>query len=124
MSKHHALKFLAPLAVLALAASCSDEQKRDLGEVDVRDSLTASVEQTLGDHDAAVDGDGLDCTSSISEDGAVAGSCEGTMESGDAVTGTYAGTANVDDETCRADLEVTVGGSVLDSESDVDCFSS
>ena len=116
------LKTVLPLAVVALAATaCSDDQKRALGEEDVRDSLHASVEQVVGDAGATL-GDDLECTSSIGADGAVSGSCNGTTANGDAVAATYEGTADIDAETCTADMAVTVGDAAPTTATGVDCF--
>ena len=51
--------FLAIVTVglLALGAGCSDEQRRDLGEEDIRQSLTDHVEQVAGDQGVELDGD-------------------------------------------------------------------
>jgi hypothetical protein len=115
---------LAPLTVvLAAATSCTDAQRRSLGEEDVRDSLHATVERVLDGHGAELDGR-LDCTSSIGADGAVSGSCTGSTADGRAVAGAYSGTADVDAETCRAEATVTVAGDRLARDADVDCFDS
>jgi hypothetical protein len=122
MNRNRILHVLLPVAVVAFAATaCSDDQKRALGEVDVRDSLRASVERVLDDAGVTVD-DALDCTSSIDAGGAVTGSCDGTTTDGDAVTATYAGTADIDAETCAADMAVTVGDAAPTTASAIDCF--
>jgi hypothetical protein len=114
---------LLPLAILAVAATaCSDDQKRSLGEQDVRDSLRTSVEQILDDTGDGVDGDGLDCTSSIGSDGTVDGSCAGSTDGGEPVTAAYAGTADIDAETCTAVMTITVGATELPPDDGVDCF--
>jgi hypothetical protein len=124
MSTATIFRTLAPLAVvLAAATSCSDDQRRSLGEEDVRDSLHATVERVLDAHGAELDG-GLDCTSSIGAEGAVTGSCTGTTADGRPVAGAYTGTADVDAETCTADATVSVAGEQLASDSGVDCFKS
>jgi hypothetical protein len=122
MITNRILHALLPLAVLAVAATaCSDEDKRALGEQDVRDSLRASTEQVLDEQGAAVDGD-LECTSSIGTDGAVQGACTGTAADGTAIVAGYVGTADVDAETCTATMAITVAGAALPDRSNVDCF--
>lgn len=118
-------RVLLPLAVvLAGASACTDDRKRSLGEEDVRDSLHASVERVLGDHGDAVGADGLDCTSSINTAGEVAGTCAGATEDGDEIAATYVGTADIDAETCVAELAMTVGAVEMPSGAGVDCFAS
>ena len=125
MFNHRILHVLLPLAVVLVAAcACTDDQKRALGEEDVRDSLHASVERVLEDQGDAVGADGLDCTSSINAAGEVAGTCAGTTEDGDAIAATYVGTADIDAETCVAELTMTVGEAEMPPGSGVDCFAS
>jgi hypothetical protein len=115
---------LAPLAVLlAAATSCTHDQRRSLGEEDVRDSLRATVERVLDDHGTELEGS-LDCTSTISTDGAVTGSCTGTTSDGRPVAGAYTGTADVDAESCTADSTVAVADQQLANGAGVDCFKS
>ena len=52
----------------------------------------------------------------------VAAGCTGTTATGDAVTGDYTGTADVDAETCEARLVVTIAGQTVTDETAVDCF--
>jgi hypothetical protein len=117
-------RIVAPLAVAAFGVTaCTDDQRRSLGEEDVRDSLRASVEQVLDTHDASLDGD-LGCTATIGADGTVAGSCTGTTDDGNDVAAAYTGTADVDEETCQADLTVSVAGEQLAADSGANCFDS
>jgi hypothetical protein len=115
-------RHLAPLAVaVAIAATaCTDSQRRSLGEEDVRDALAAAAERVV---DTGIDGD-LDCTSTITTDGAVTGSCTGTTDDGKAVEAVFAGTADVDEERCSADLTVSVGGEQQAHETATNCFDS
>ncbi len=120
MNTNFRFRYLAPVAVvIAIAAtSCTDSQRRSLGEEDVRDSLRAAAERVVD-----IDGD-LDCTSTIATDGAVAGTCTGSTDDGKAVEAVFAGTADVDEEKCSAELTVSVGGQQQTHESDTDCFDS
>jgi hypothetical protein len=115
-------RHLAPLAVaIAIAATaCTDSDRRELGAEDVRDSLRAAAERVV---DTGIDGD-LDCTSTIAANGAVAGSCTGTTDDGKAVEAVFAGTADVDEEHCSADLTVSVGGEQQAHETATNCFDS
>lgn len=123
--RHHTTSrraVLAGLAVLAVTATaCSDDDKRALGEVDVRESLTVQVEDALSEQQLDLDGD-LDCSATITEAGEVDSTCSGTTTSGEEVSGVYTGEADIDAETCTADLVVTVDGSPAVERSSVDCF--
>ena len=112
---------MAAVAVVALAAGCSDEQRRDLGEEDARDTLSARVEQVLDEQGLELDGD-LDCTADLAEDGTATANCTGTDTAGAAVVGTFVGTADVEAETCTAQLVVTVADASVAEVTDVDCF--
>jgi geranylgeranyl pyrophosphate synthase len=112
---------LAGLAAISVLAACTDDDKRSLGEVDVRESLAGHVSDVLGGQQLDLDGE-LDCTSTITEASEVDSTCSGTASSGAAVSGTYAGTADIDSETCTAVLVVTVDGSPAVEREDVDCF--
>ena len=109
------------VAALTIVAGCSDEQRRDLGEQDTSDSLTAQVERVVADQGLELDGS-LDCTADIDEASAVTSSCTGTATSGAAIGGTFTGTADVDAETCTAQLVVEIDGEPVADEPDVDCF--
>jgi len=116
-------RHLAPIAAvvaIAATAACTDSERRGLGEEDVRDSLRATAERVV---DAPIDGD-LDCTSSITVDGAVTGSCTGTTDDGHAVEAVLAGTADVDAERCSGDVTVSVDGEQQAHESAANCFAS
>ena len=121
MNTNFRFRYLAPIAVVvavAAATGCTDSQRRSLGEEDVRVSLRAATE-----HVVECDGD-LDCTSTISTDGAVAGTCTGTSDDGKTVEAVFAGTADVDAERCSADLTVSVDGAEQRHESGTNCFDS
>ena len=109
------------VVVLLALAGCSKEQRRDLGEIDVRDALHGEVEQAASDQNLDVDGD-LDCTADIDADSNVVASCAGTATSGEAISGTYAGTADVDAEQCSALLVITVEGAEIVNNPDAKCF--
>jgi hypothetical protein len=108
-------------AALLLAAGCTDEQKSALGEIDVQDSLTQRVEQAVEAAGLEV-GDDLTCSADIAADGALTASCEGDTTSAEPVVGSFTGSADVDDETCAAQLTVAVAGATVVDEADVDCF--
>ena len=84
-------------------------------------ALSSHVEEAVSGQDLDIDGD-LDCSADIAADSSLSASCTGTTASGEAVTGTFTGTADVDEETCTADLSVEVGGAVVVEESGVECF--
>lgn len=120
MTNHRILVGLVPLVII-VSAACTDDQRRSLGEEDVRDSLRASVERVLEDHGGAPDGD-LECTATIGADGAVDAACTGRADDGAAISGSYVGTADVEAETCTAELTVAVGPTDAPVEPAVDCF--
>ena len=122
MNTARLIRTLAPLAVVVAigATACTDSDRRELGEEDVRDSLRAAAERVV---DVEVDGD-FDCTSTISQGGAVTGSCTGTTADGQAVEAVFAGTADVDEESCSADLTVSVGGRAAGPRAATNCFDS
>ena len=114
---------LVTVGLLALGAGCSDEQRRDLGEEDIRQSLTEHVEQVADDQGVELDGD-LTCTADIAADSALTASCEGTTSAGAAMTGTFEGTADM-----ATDPEVLHGPpgrprrpGLRRRRADVDCF--
>ena len=116
------VRILLPIGVALIAvAGCNADDKRELGEQDVRDSLRASVEDVLAERSTSVEGQ-LDCTSTIGADGAVEGSCSGTTASGEPVVVRYAGVADIGAETCSATMTVTIGGGALPDRAGVDCF--
>ena len=100
---------------------CSDEQRRDLGEIDVRESLAGQAEMAIDEHGLALDGD-LDCSSQIDEDGAVTGSCSGSTANGASVAATFTGTGDVEAGTCVAHLVVEVDADTVLDDPAADCF--
>ncbi len=121
LARHRRLVTVTIVAALTVVAGCSDEQRRDLGEEDARDALVAQVEQVVADQGLELDGD-LDCTANIDETSAVTSSCTGTATSGAVVGGTFTGTADVDAETCTAQLVVEIDSEQVADDPDVDCF--
>jgi hypothetical protein len=107
--------------VLAVVAACTDEDKRELGEVDVRDSLSMRIDGALVAEGLAIEGD-LDCSATITADGTVSSTCSGTATSGVGVNGAYRGAADIDAERCTADLTISVDDTVVASDPGVDCF--
>jgi hypothetical protein len=122
MNTARLIRTFAPVAVVVAlgATACTDADRRELGEEDVRDSLRAAAERVV---DVEIAGD-LNCTSTIAVDGAVTGSCTGTTDDGQAVEAVFAGTADVDRERCSADLTVSVAGEQQAHETATDCFDS
>ena len=123
-SRRRRRRIAAVLAVgagLLVIGACTDEQRRGLGEIDVRDELHSRVEQAVEDGGQTINGD-LECESAIDEDGAVAASCVGVTDDGDDVTGSFAGTADVEDEQCEAALAITVGGEAVVTQPAASCF--
>jgi hypothetical protein len=119
--KRCALLFAALSLALLGGVACSDEQKKDLGEEDVKVILEDKTEQAVDDADAELDGD-LDCTADLDDEPNVTASCTGTTEAGDDVEGTFDGTADVDDADCTATLLVVIGDEEVANESNVNCF--
>ena len=107
--------------VLTLAAACSAEDRRDLGEEDVRTSLTDQVTAAVESAGHDLDGN-LDCRATIGTDGDLTAECSGTTDTGAAVSGSYTGSADVDAETCTARLVTTVGNEPTVDRAAVDCF--
>jgi hypothetical protein len=108
------------LAVLAFT-SCSAEQRREMGEQDVHDSLASHVSRAINDRSLAMT-DSLDCTSIITADSHVSALCVGIATSGQAVAASYTGTADVNAETCTAVLVVDIDGSRVIDQPYVQCF--
>lgn len=108
------------VAVLAFGA-CNADQRRGLGEIDVRDELHGRVEQAVSDEGQSIKGD-LDCHADIDLDGNLSASCAGVTDDGDDVSGTFAGTADVEDERCDAALTVTVAGELVVTQPQAACF--
>jgi hypothetical protein len=106
----------------ALGSACSDEQKKDLGEIDVRESLDQKTQDAVDDAGENVDGD-LECTADLDTEPNVTASCTGTTENGQAVASTYSGgTADIGDAKCRAALTVEIAGKAVKDEPEADCF--
>jgi len=122
-SRRAGLLALVTVGLLALPAGCSDEQRRDLGEEDIRQSLTEHVEQAADDEGVDIDGD-LTCTADITDQSTLTASCDGTTTTGVAVVGTFEGHADLeaDPEVCAAHLVVVVDQAAVADEADVDCF--
>jgi hypothetical protein len=113
---------IAMSAVVVLATTgCSKEQRRDLGEEDVKVVLEGKVETAVEDKDLAVDGN-LSCRADLDAEPKVTASCTGTTESGEAINGSFDGTADVNDAKCTATLKVDIGGKEVVNEPAVDCF--
>jgi hypothetical protein len=122
MNTTRAIRLPVAVATLALViASCTDEQRRSLGEVDVADALAGQVEGAVAARGLAIDGS-LNCSSDIATDGAVTGSCTGTTTTGLAASGTFTGTSDLEKETCDAHLVVDIDAEVVLDDPDADCF--
>jgi hypothetical protein len=113
---------VAACALAGLAfTSCSAEQRREMGEQDVHDSLASHVSRAVNDRSLAIS-DSLDCTSTITVDSHISASCVGIADSGQAVAASFSGTADVDAETCTALLVVDIGGHRIIDQPYVQCF--
>ena len=116
------LHTLLPLAIVTVAAvGCTADDKRELGEQDIRDSLQASADRVLDERSTSADG-ALRCTARISTDGVATGSCSGTTADGVPFVVRYDGTADIDAETCTATMAVTIDGVAQADRAGVDCF--
>jgi len=120
---HRRRNLLVAASVLAALAfsSCSAAQRRELGEIDVNDSLASHVNRAVNDRSLAMT-DSLDCTSTITVDSHISASCVGIADSGQAVAASFSGTADVDAETCTAVLVVDIGGHRIIDQPYVQCF--
>ena len=120
---HRRRNLLVAASVLAALAfsSCSAVQRRELGEIDVNDSLASHVNRAVNDQSLAMS-DSLDCTSTITVDSHISASCAGTADSGQAVAASFTGTADVEAETCTALLVVDIGGHRIIDQPYVQCF--
>ena len=120
---HRRRNLLVAAGVLAALAfsSCSAAQRRELGEIDVNDSLVSHVNRAVNDRSLAMN-DSLDCTSTITVDSHISASCVGTADSGQAVAASFTGTADVEAETCTALLVVDIGGHRIIDQPYVQCF--
>jgi len=114
---------LVAACALALVAftSCSAAQRREFGEQDIHDSLASHVGRVVNDRSLSIS-DSLDCTSTISVDSHVSASCIGTASSGQAVSATFSGTADVDAEACSAVLVVDIDRNRVIDQPYVQCF--
>jgi hypothetical protein len=123
-ARHHHKRnlLIAGCAVSVLAfTSCSAAQRRAFGEQDVRDSLTSHVNQTVNDLSLSMR-DSLHCNSMITVDSHVSASCAGTASSGQPVLASFAGTADVNAETCSAVLVIDIAGDRVIEQPYVQCF--
>ena len=111
---------LVLLAAVLTLASCSSEQRRELGEQDVRDFLSGRIEQVADEHGVDLSDD-VQCSADISPESELTASCVGTTTNGEPVAAALTGSANADDEECVGDLTVTVGSEVTE-ERGVACF--
>ena len=114
--------FALGVGILALGA-CNADQRRGLGEIDVRDELHDRVEQAVSDQGQSIKGD-LDCHADIDRSGSLSASCAGVTDDGEGVSGTFDGTADVEAEECEAALTVTVADLVVITQPAVPCFNS
>jgi len=112
---------LAAVGLLAVVSACTHADRKELGEEDARVALQHRVEQAVSDRDLSLDGD-LHCTAGIDEQGSLTASCEGTTTAQQPVAGSLTGTADVDAETCAAQLSVTVDGEPVADDPQLDCF--
>ncbi|HEX2785602.1 MAG TPA: hypothetical protein VHN36_18620 [Ilumatobacteraceae bacterium] len=117
------LCFAAGAVAALIFTGCSAAQRRDMGEQDIHDSLATHVERVVNDHSLSV-GESLDCTSTIDTQSHVSASCVGTAVSGQAVTATFTGTADIGAETCTALLLVEIDGEQVIDQPYVQCFDS
>ncbi len=122
-----AMKLTRPLSVLAaatllatLAASCSDEQKRDIEGVAVKASIEQQTKDALKEAGIELDGS-LSCSADIATDSTVTASCSGKDKQGAAIASTFAGTVDVDKAKCTATFTVTKGAETVVTEEGVDC---
>ena len=113
---------IGALAVVALTA-CNASQRREMGEQDIHDSLASHLTRAVSDRSLSVR-DELDCTSQIHVDSHVSATCVGTASSGQIVSATYTGTADVDAETCSANLVVDIDSNRVIDQPYVQCFDS
>jgi hypothetical protein len=123
--RHRSMGLLLAAGTVALLTftACSASQRRALGEQDVRDSIVSHVKQAVSDQSLSL-GDGLDCTSTIDASSHVSASCVGTARSGQPVTASFTGTADIDKETCTAVLVVDIDGTRVIDQPYVQCFDS
>ena len=118
--KRNLLVAACALTVLAFT-SCSAEQRRALGEQDVRDSLSSHVNQAVNDMSLSMR-HSMHCDSTITADSHVSASCAGTASTGEPVSASFTGTADVDAETCSAVLVIDIAGDRVIDQPYVQCF--
>jgi hypothetical protein len=109
------------VVVLLAVSGCTSAQRQALGEQDVRDALSTQVDKAFSGRGLSRDGN-LDCASTIGSDSKVSATCTGAAKSGEAVTGSFTGTADVNAETCIAQLTVKINGNQIVDQPGVDCF--
>jgi hypothetical protein len=109
------------VVVLLAVSGCTSAQRQALGEQDVRDALSTQVDKAFAGRGLSRDGN-LDCASTIGSDSKVSATCTGAAKSGEAVTGSFAGTADVNAETCSAELTVKINGNQIVDQPGVDCL--
>ena len=122
---HRSMRMLVAIGALAVIAltACNASQRRALGEMDIHDSLASHLTRAVSDRSLSVR-EPLDCTSHIHPDSHVSASCVGTASSGQAISATYTGTADVDAEQCTAVLVVDIDSNRVVDQPFVQCFDS
>jgi hypothetical protein len=122
---HRSMRMLVAIGALAVIAltACNASQRRALGEMDIHDSLASHLTRAVSDRSLAVQ-EPLDCTSHIHPDSHVSASCVGTASSGQAISATYTGTADVDAEQCTAVLVVDIDSNRVVDQPFIQCFDS
>jgi hypothetical protein len=112
---------LGVVVVLLGAASCTEEQQRDVEGATVRVALEADTLSVLDVENIDLDGD-LDCSADIADDGAVTASCEGTDVDGGEIRSSIDGVVDVGEASCESVFEVTLAGEVVIEDTDHDCL--
>ena len=108
---------------LVVLAGCSTAQRQAMGEQDVRDALASQVRLTVSEHSLRL-GDTLVCMANIDTTSALSASCSATTTTGQPVKATFAGSADVNAETCTAALAVVIDGEMAVDQTGVKCFTS
>jgi hypothetical protein len=121
-SRIRLLVAVAALACFAIAG-CTSDQRRSLGEEDLRDSLESLTVAAVDSVAASANGP-LSCTAAITGGSAATATCTGTVDGGGVVEATFTGTADVDAETCSAQLLVRIDGETVAERGGVHCFDS
>jgi hypothetical protein len=109
--------------ILVTVTGCTSAQRQALGEQDVRDALASQLKSTISDLSLSL-GDSLVCTADIDARLTLSASCAATTTTGQAVNATFTGSADVDAETCTAELAVLIGTVKAVDQTDVKCFDS